>query len=111
MTRRVKVKYVGRGKNEGRKGVKIGEEESWLDALPPCIHVLLSSASIGVTPAFFKEGREEERKRERERNVARPVERRVEEELRVLLQLCIYIYIYTYRRLRRKIAARRLPLG
>lgn len=39
---------------QGRKGVKIGEEESWLDALPPCVHALLLSASIGIAPAFFE---------------------------------------------------------
>lgn len=48
----------GRGENgaHGRKGVKIGEEESWLDALPPCVHALLPSTSIGIAPAFFEEG-------------------------------------------------------
>lgn len=41
---------------KGKKGVKIGEEESWLDALPPCVHALLPSASIGIAPAFFEKG-------------------------------------------------------
>lgn len=37
-----------------RKGVKIGEEESWLDALPPYVHALLPPASIGTGSAFFE---------------------------------------------------------
>jgi len=60
LTRRVKVTSGARERTErterGRKGVKIGEEESWLDALPPCVHALLLSASIGIAPAFFEEG-------------------------------------------------------
>lgn len=60
LTRRVKVTSgVGErtGRTErGKKGVKIGEEESWLDALPPCVHALLPSASIGIAPAFFERG-------------------------------------------------------
>lgn len=41
--------YIG-----DRKGVKIGEEESWLDALPPYVHALLPPASIGTGSAFFE---------------------------------------------------------
>lgn len=37
-----------------RKGVKIGEEESWLDALPPYVHALLPSAGIGTASTFFE---------------------------------------------------------
>ena len=39
-----------------RKGVKIGEEESWLDALPPYVHALLPPASIGTGSAVFQGG-------------------------------------------------------